>query len=145
MLDLEPATEIGRELIAEQGLSDRIAFRSASLTVDAWGEGHDVVLLFNVLHVLSPDDAAQAVRSAFDALVPGGTLAVVDSVHAEKRGGVDIVGGGSELLFYAINSTRAYPEARMLTWIGEAGFESIRVRHLIAMPEVLITARRPEV
>ena len=140
VLDLEPAIEVGRELIAEQGLSDRIVFRAASLTADAWGEGFDVVLFFDVLHVLSADDAAQAVRSAFDALVPGGTLAVVDSIRAEKNGDVDIVGGGSELLFYAINSTRAYPEAQMLTWIGEAGFEAVRARHLLAMPEVLITA-----
>jgi SAM-dependent methyltransferase len=144
VLDLEPATEVGRKLIAEQGLSDRVLFRAAGLTTDAWGDGYDVVLLFNVLHVLSPDDAARAVMSALDALAPGGTLAVVDSVHSEKHGDVDIVGGGSELLFYAINSTRAYPEARMLGWIADAGFEAVRVRHLLAMPEVLITARRPQ-
>ncbi len=144
VLDLGPATEVGRELIAEQGLSDRVGFRAASLTTDDWGEGFDVVLLFNVLHVLSPGDAAQAVRSAYGALAPGGTLAVVDAVHADKHGNVGIVGGGSELLFYAINSTRAYTEAQMLAWVADAGFDAVRTKRLLAMPEVLITAQRPE-
>ena len=142
VLDLEPAIAVGRELVAEQGLSDRIDFRAGDLGTAEWGEGYDAVLLFNVVHLLEPEAAVAALRSAHQALVPGGTLVVLDSVHAERRGGVDIVGGGTELLFYALNSTQAYPESQLLAWVRDAAFERVKARHLLALPEVLITARR---
>lgn len=143
VLDLPPAAAIGRELAAEQGLDDRISFREGDLRSTDWGEGYDVVLIFNLLHVLSDSDATDAMRRAYDALAPSGTLAILDAVHSEKNGDVGIVGGGSELLFYAINSTRAYPEATMVEWVREAGFSDVRTKHLLAMPEALITARKP--
>jgi hypothetical protein len=52
------------------------------------------------------------------------------------------VAGGSELLFYVINGTRAYPEATIREWVRDAGFEDVRRKRLLAMPEALITARK---
>ena len=144
VLDLAPAAAVGRDLVAAQDMGDRITFREGDLVSAEWGEGYDVVLIFNVLHVLSPADARAAVAKAHAALAPGGTLAIVDSAHRGAKGDLDAVGGGSELLFYVINGTRAYPEETMLGWVRDAGFISIRSRRLLAMPEVLITARRGE-
>lgn len=143
VLDFAPAAAIGRELVTAQRMSDRVTFREADLTTDEWGEGYDIVLLFNLLHVLSPEDAASAVARAHDSLVPGGTVVIVDAVHRGDAGDIDAVGGGSELLFFAINSTRAYAEGTMLGWVEAAGFDKIRRRRVLAMPEALITAVRP--
>jgi len=143
VLDLAPAAAVGRQLTAEAGLADRVRFREGDLRSAEWGTGFDIVLIFNVLHVLPPDDAAAAVARAFDALVPGGTLVVLDGAHRGHRGDIDAVGGGSELLFYAINGTRAYSEAQMLAWVRESGFERVGSTRLLAMPEALITGRRP--
>ncbi|MDZ4168235.1 MAG: class I SAM-dependent methyltransferase [Coriobacteriia bacterium] len=142
VLDLEPATVVGRRLVAEAGLTDRIDFSAGDLTDAEWGENHDVVLLFNLLHIFDTATAAAVVRRAHDALAPGGTVAILDASHKESRGGVSAVGGGSELLFFAINDTQAYPEATLVRWVEEAGFADVRVRHTLGMPEVLITARR---
>lgn len=129
--------------MAEQGLSYRVTFREGDLVADEWGDGYDAVLIFNVMHVLTPEQAAAAAEKAFSSLVPGGTLAIVDAVYRQRGGDIDAVSGGSELLFYVINGTRAYPEERILGWIGDAGFEAVRRRSLLAMPEALITARKP--
>jgi SAM-dependent methyltransferase len=144
VLDLPGAAAVGRELTAERGLAERVEYVEGDLVADDWGEGYDLVLVFNVLHLLSPEHAAAAVAKAFGALAPGGTLVIVDAVHAEGRGGnVDAVAGGSELLFYVINGTRAYPEATIREWVRDAGFGDVRRKRLLAMPEALITARRP--
>lgn len=142
VLDLEPACDVGRRLIAEAGMADRITYVAGDLTADPWGEGYDVVLLFNLLHIFDEAAATDVVRRAFAALAGGGTLAVLDSSHAESNGGVSAVGGGSELLFFAINDTQAYPEATLLRWVEEAGFRQVRVRRTLGIPEVLITARK---
>ncbi|MDO8916051.1 MAG: methyltransferase [Coriobacteriia bacterium] len=145
VLDLPGAAAVGRELTAARGLTDRVTYVEGDLTADDWGSGYDVVLVFNVLHVLTPEKAADAVAKAHSALVPGGTLAIVDAVHAEgRRGDVGAVAGGSELLFYVINGTRAYPEATILEWVRSAGFENVRRKRLLAMPEALITARKAD-
>jgi SAM-dependent methyltransferase len=144
VLDLPGAADIGRRLTAERGLTDRVSYVEGDLMGDDWGSDYDVVLIFNVLHVLSPEHAAAAVIQAFRALRSGGTLAIVDAVHAEGRGGdVDAVAGGSELLFYVINGTRAYPEETIRAWLRDAGFEAVGRKRLLAMPEALITARKP--
>jgi len=142
VLDFEPATVIGRELIAEQGMSDRVEFVAGDLLEAEWGEGFDGVLLFNLLHVFSPKQCEAILAKAHDALAPGGTVAVYDAAHKETGGNINAVGGGSELLFYAINNTRAYPEATMRDWVASAGFADLRSKHPLGMPEVLITGRR---
>ncbi len=143
VLDLAPAAAVGRELVEEQGLSDRITYQEGDLLTAQWGEGYDVVLVFNVLHVLTPDAAVAVLERARTALRPGGTLVVLDSVHRGATGDIDAVGGGSELLFYAINGTRAYSEEQMLEWVRAAGFDRVRRQRLLALPEALITARTP--
>lgn len=144
VLDLEPATVVGKRLVAEAGMSDRIDFKAGDLTTESWTDGNDVVLLFNLLHVFDSATAAAVVKRAYDALAPGGTVAVLDASHQESRGGVSAVGGGSELLFFAMNDTQTYPEATLASWVEEAGFTDVRVRRSLGMPEVLITARRPD-
>jgi SAM-dependent methyltransferase len=143
VLDLPPAAEVGRALVAERGLSDRISYLEGDLRLDEWGDGYDAVLLFNVLHVLSAEAAAAAIRGAYDALSPGGTLVVLDSAHRSWRGDVSAVGGGSELLFYALNNTRTYPEEQMVRWMRDAGFGGVRRSQLLAVPEAILTAAKP--
>jgi SAM-dependent methyltransferase len=144
VLDLPGAAVVGRELTAERGLSDRVEYVEGDLLAVDWSDGYDVVLVFNVLHVLAPEHAAAALAKAWTALVPGGTLAILDAVHSERSGGdVDAVAGGSELLFYVINGTRAYPEEEIVRWVRDAGFEDVARKRLLAMPEALIIARKP--
>lgn len=143
VLDLPQAAAVGRELTEERGLSDRVTYLEGDLTTVPWGDGYDVVLIFNLLHILSPESALETVQKAYAALRPGGTLVVVDSAHRGRSGNIDAVGGGSELLFYAINGTRSYPEDDMVAWVRGAGFDRVHVGRLLAMPEAVITAVKP--
>jgi hypothetical protein len=49
-----------------------------------------------------------------------------------------------ELMFYLTSRARAYPEATLRRWLGEAGFARIDTVRLVTAPmTVLLTARRP--
>ena len=82
VLDLPGSAAVGRELIAEADLSDRVLFRDGDVTTADLGGGYDAVLCFNLIHHLAPAQAAGLLRRIRAALNPGGTLAILD-VFAE--------------------------------------------------------------
>jgi len=138
VIDLPGAVEFGQANVAKANLTDRITFRIDDLLTAEWGEGFDVVLLFNVIHVFTPEQSAGIFAKARAALRPGGTFIVLDSAHQGGQGDIDAVGGANELLFWMINDTRAYPEADVVTWMRDAGFEGVRTRHLTMVPQAAL-------
>jgi len=143
VLDLPEACAIGREVIAEAGLADRVAFREADARTDPWGTGYDAVLLFNLVHNLTPEESQEAMRNAHAALRPGGVLVVLDSEYREGGGDVSLTAGLNEMMFYLTSGTRVYPERLIRRWMTDAGFTKTVTRHLIGMPMmVLMTAMR---
>ncbi len=144
VIDLPGAVEIGRANVAEAGLEDRISFRAEDLLSSEWGDGFDVVLVFNVIHVFTPEQVAEIFGKAHAALSPGGTLVVFDSAHEGGSGNIDATGGANELLFWVINDTRAYPESDVAGWMRAAGFTDVRTRHLTLVPQAALSqGRRP--
>lgn len=143
VLDLPEAVAVGQEVVAEAGLAGRIHFRAQDMRGGDWGEGYDLVLLFNVLHNATPEEARALVATAYRTLRPGGTLAVADSEHRPHRGNVSTVAGFNELFFYLLSGARAYPEATMREWLAAAGFTGLRTTHVQVAPLVLLSARRP--
>jgi len=142
VLDLPGACEFGRTNVEAAGLSDRVTFREGDLLSEQWGDGYDILLLFNVVHVFSPEQVARIFGKARSALRAGGTFAVLDSAHAGSSGDIDTAGGANELLFWVINNTRAYPEESVVAWMREAGFGDVRARHLAVVPQATLTVGR---
>jgi len=143
VLDLPDAAVFGRRIVEEEGFADRVTYRDGDFREADWGEGHDVVLIFNVLHNCSEEDGALAARKALEALRPGGTLVILDSEHREYRGNLGGNAGFSELFFFVLGGTRAWPEATMRGWMEQAGFEGLRTKRMMGLPEVLISGERP--
>ncbi len=142
VLDLPQAAAVGREMVEEEGLSDRVTFREGDLREAEWGEGYDLVLLFNILHNLEGPECAEAVRKARAALRPGGTLAIADSEHAGEEGNLSAVAGFNELFFFLLSGSRAWPEPDIRGWLTEAGFEQVKRGTTLALPGlILLTAR----
>ena len=141
ILDLQQAVHVGEQIVAEQGMSDRITYRPGDLRRDEWGTDHDAVLLFNILHNLSEDECRDAIAAASRSLRPGGLLVILDSDHTRRKGNVDQTGGFSEMLCFLTSGTRAYPVDSIRDWMGEAGFGNIRTQRLFTGPYmVLLTA-----
>lgn len=144
VLDLPEACAVGRAIVGEAGLAERFGFREADARHSDWGEGYDAVLLFNLVHNLTPDEAADAFSRACAALRPGGVAAVLDSEYVGGGGDVSITAGLNEMMFYLTSGTRVYPEERIRGWMADAGLTGMRTAHLLSMPMMaLVTAERP--
>lgn len=144
VLDLPEACAVGRAIVAEAGLAERFGFREADARRSDWGEGYDAVLLFNLVHNLTPEEAADAFRRAGAALALGGVVVVLESEYFGGGGDVSVTAGLNEMMFYLTSGTRVYPERTIRGWMTDAGLTAIRTKHLLAMPMMaLITARRP--
>ncbi len=121
VLDMPEVADHGRELTGSTDMSDRVEFTGGDyMDPRGYGEGHDLVLMANVLHQETAERAATMVRLGAGALSPGGMLAVIDfSIDEERR--ENILG-----TLFAINMRSfgdTYPESVIHGWFSDAGLE----------------------
>ncbi len=121
VLDTPKVADHGRELVRSADMSDRVEFTGGDyMDPRCYGEGHDLVLMANVLHQETAKRAATMVRLGAQALSPGGMLAVIDfSIDEERR--ENILG-----TLFAINMRSfgdTYPESVIHGWFSDAGLE----------------------
>lgn len=114
VFDLPETISITKEIIANEGMQDRVSVQEGDWGKDDFGEGHDVVLLFNVLH--GPDNNAEMkLKKAYDSMEHGGLLVIQDFLlNDEKTGPL-----GSALFNIMVG---AYSHCELLSIIKEMGF-----------------------
>jgi SAM-dependent methyltransferase len=139
VLELPQAAVHGREIVRGKGAEHSVTFTEGDMFTANWGEDYGDVLIFNVLHNCSKEQASFLCRKAFDALKPGGILSILDYGHKPRRCQPQFQGGFNELLFFLHSGTRAWPEAVIKQWVEDA-FKKINMRYLLSIPEVFVTA-----
>jgi SAM-dependent methyltransferase len=122
VLDLPGSAAVGREIVAEAGLSDRVRHRGGDARTDDLGGPHDVVLCFNLVHHLGEDDIVRLFSRIRQAIAPGGTFALLDGFASGARGAAaaDVLG----LFMYLSSGAQAYPSDRVHVWLSAAGFKT---------------------
>ena len=121
VIDLPPAAAVGRDIIREAGLSDRVVHRDGDVLGDPLGGPYDVALVFNLVHHLRPDEARALLRRVRAALRPGGTLAVLD-LFARARGERPDASAFLGLFFHLTSGAATYSVEELSSWLTEAGF-----------------------
>ncbi len=114
VFDLPETIAITRQIIAEEGMEDKVCVREGDWETDSFGEGGDVALLSNVLHG-AVSGAEMKLEKARDSLVAGGLLVVQEFLLNDEKSGPLI-----PALFNIM--VGAYSEGELLSLIKEAGF-----------------------
>ena len=133
VLDLPGSAAIGREIIAEAGMADRVVHRDGDATSDDLGIGYDAVLCFNLLHHLTADQAVALFGRIHHALAPGGVLAIMDAFAEPSRrtsAAANVLG----LFVYLSSGAQVHPPARLYGWLREAGFGEPRRIRILRIP-----------
>ena len=146
ILDLPGSAAIGRELIAEAGLADRVSFREGDATTADLGRGYDAVLCFNLVHHLAPEAAAALFRRIGDAINPGGTLAVLD-VFAEPGRRASAQADMLALFVYLSSGARVHTPRELGGWLHDAGFsppKKIRILRIPGLTLQVTAKQKPE-
>jgi len=143
ILDRPQVLPLALGYIREAGLEGRIRVRAGDLRADQFGTGYDLVLVFAICHMLSPEENRDLFRRIFSALAPGGRVAVQDFIlNADKTAPRE----GALFSLNMLVGTEAgasYSELEYRAWLEQAGFREIRMVSLEKAPSSLMLAVRP--
>jgi SAM-dependent methyltransferase len=143
VLDLPGSAAVGREIIAKAGYADRVRHRDGDAMTADLGHGYDAVLCFNLVHHLTAEQTVALFRKAYQALAPGGVLAVLD-VFAAPRRRVSAQANALGLFVYLSSGSRVRTEGELRGWLRAAGFPAPRKTRILRLPgQALYTARKP--
>lgn len=132
IIDLPGSGRIGREIVAQAGLADRIAFIDGDAARAELGHGYDLIMVFNLVHHLSAEEIVELFGRAGRALVPGGRLAVLDG-FAEPAGRPNPTTAFLDLFMYLSSGGHLYTPTQLRNWLSAAGFgapQEVAVRRL---------------
>jgi SAM-dependent methyltransferase len=140
--ELEGAARIGREIVAEQGMADRIEFLVGDMFETDLGRDYDVVTAFQIVHHFDEDPNVELLSRAREAVRDGGTVAVLEQERPPPGERGSTIGALTGLLFYVTSHARTYTAEEIVTFVEAAGFDRVRARRSQRLPgHVLVTGR----
>jgi len=127
--DLPPVEPIARKHIAAAGLAGRVRTAAGDFFKDPLPKA-DVITMGMILHDWNLEKKMHLIRSAYDALPPGGALvaieALIDDARRENVQGLLM----SLNMLIEFGDAFDYSAADFRKWCGEAGFKRFEVIHL---------------
>jgi hypothetical protein len=133
VVDLQGSAQIGREIVAEAGMSDRITYVVGDMFAADYRGPHDGALAFNIIHHLSPDDARKLFARIAESLSPGAPLCVLD-LYDRPAGTRPDSGSFLSLFFHLTSGADTYSTDEVSEWLSASGFGQAKVRRLRQLP-----------
>lgn len=133
VVDLPGSARIGREIVAQAGMSERVRHVEGDMFVTDLGGPHDGALVFNIIHHLSPEQVRALFERVAAAVRPGGPLCVLD-LYDRPPGRAPDSGSYLGLFFHLTSGADTYSTEQVSDWLRESGFEEMKVRRLPQLP-----------
>ena len=142
IIEFATVATVGRALVRDRGLDERIEFLDGDAREIGWPGGNDLLLMSYLLSAVAESSAHELLGKAYKALRPGGRLLIHDFV-------VDDDGTGPPLAaLWLLNAVTIDADVATLTpgWLAgatrRAGFEDPQLAPVIPGTTRLLTARR---
>lgn len=133
--------------LREDAPPDRVTAQAGDYLTDDLGSGHDLILLFNVLHGHRPEECRELFHRAAKSLSPTGSIAILDHDRKPPAAlGPAAAGYLStfDLTLWQGHGGGVHHYTDLAAWLGEAGLTQTRTVPLAASPlEKLLIAGRP--
>lgn len=142
VLDLPGSARVGRRIVAQAGMSERVVVRDGDMFTADLGGPHDGALCFNIVHHLGPDRILELFTRVADALAPGAPICVLD-LYDRPAGRRAQSASFLGLFFLLTSGADTYTVPEVSGWLSQAGFGPVRTRRLRTLPGLaLLRARR---
>jgi hypothetical protein len=135
VVDLPGSARIGKEIVAENGMADRVSFLEGDMYEADLGGPHDAALCFSIIHHLSPDLCRKLFARLRAALRPGAPLCVLDLFDREP-GEPPGAGAFLGLFFHLTSGATTYPPGEVSRWMTESGFGPVRTKSFRTRPDL---------
>jgi predicted O-methyltransferase YrrM len=127
--DLPPVEPIARKHIAAAGLSNRVSAAAGDFFKEPLPKA-DVITMGMILHDWNLEKKMHLIRSAYDALPPGGALVAIEALIDDARR-ENVFGLLMSLnMLIEFGDAFDYSGADFRQWCGEVGFKRFDVIHL---------------
>ena len=142
-VDWPSVLELTKTVARRWGLLPRFQFVAGDLLSADFGAGHHIALLGHILHTEGATRSHALIKRTFEALAPGGIIAIADFLVNEDRTGPPMA------LTWAVNMLVQTEEGDTFSfveidgWLRDAGFENPRLLENPG-PSPLILANKPE-
>jgi ubiquinone/menaquinone biosynthesis C-methylase UbiE len=141
-VDWPEVLKVTERVARRHGLDGRLAKIPGDLLQVDYGHGHHIATLGHILHSEGRERSRRLLRKTFDALRPGGTIAIMEFVVNRDRTGppMGLLFAVNMLINTEAGDTFSFEEMR--EWLREAGFTRPR---LLQVPAVspLVLATKP--
>lgn len=135
ILELEGSARVGREIVEEEGFSDRVRFEVGDIFSSDYGSGRDLVTAFQIVHHFSPEQNVDMLTRARASLRPGGgRMAIAEQEAAPPGEQGSQIGALTGMLFYITSAARTYTAGEMEGFLAQAGFKRPRSRRDPRLP-----------
>ncbi|MCE7000422.1 acetylserotonin O-methyltransferase [Saccharothrix sp. S26] len=146
VFDLEGAVEVARDNIAAAGLADRLDVVVGDMFADPMPDGHDLVLFAHQFVIWSPEQNQALLKRAYDALPPGGRVAVFNA-FADDDGRGPLYAALDNVYFTTLpcEDSTIYEWREHEEWLTSAGFTDVRrVRGSGWTPHGVLLGSKPD-
>jgi ubiquinone/menaquinone biosynthesis C-methylase UbiE len=142
-VDWPEVIPVTKKVTARYSLADRYTFVAGDLHSVNFGQGHSIATLGHILHSEGEARSRRLLKKSFEALAPGGTIAIAEIlVDTKRRMAVPA-------LIFAVNmlvnsdegDTFSFDEIR--SWLQDTGFEQVRTIEAPGLAPLLILATKP--
>lgn len=137
-VDWPQVLEVTRRIAARHGVADRLTTVAGDFFEADFGAGHRLATIGQILHSEGRDRSRRLLKKVFDALAPGGTVAIQEFVPNEDRS------GPPSALIFAVNMLVNTEEGDTFTfkemsqWLREAGFKNPRLLNVPAVSPLVL-------
>ncbi len=140
LLDKKEVLKVTNRFIKKSSLKNRMSVRAADILEEPYGTGTDVVLLSDVLYQDS-STCIRILRSAYDALAPGGLL-IIRGYYTDPESSQPLFGSLFALGRLLADENREIISVPLLhSWVEKAGFR-ITASHALTERSTCIQARK---
>ncbi len=126
ILDVGDVVPLTQQYIRQAGLSDRITTRAGDMLRDPLGENYDLITIFAICHMFSPEENLQLLKRAHGALAPKGQLVVQDFILEPSKTAPRAAALFSLNMLVNTRAGASYSEPEYAAWMREAGFSDVR-------------------
>jgi 2-polyprenyl-3-methyl-5-hydroxy-6-metoxy-1,4-benzoquinol methylase len=135
VLDLPGSARVGREIIAEAGMSDRVEHRDGDMFESELGGPYDGALLFDIVHHLSDEQIVTVLKRIHGAMKPGGTVAVLDMFRSSEAKQQRASAAGLGLFFHLTSGADLPSPEELAGAFQEAGFSAPKRTKVRRIPD----------
>lgn len=141
-VDWPGVLDVTRRVTTRCGVAERYRFVAGDLLAADFGDGHHIATLGHILHSEGEERSRSLLQKTFQALAPGGTIAIAEFLVNDERTGppMGLIFGVNMLVFTDHGDTYSFNE--IAGWLRNAGFANPRTLESPG-PSPLILADRP--